>query len=64
MNLFMLTVLDEKEGYVRLKKNELMEALRVVYENGFQDGKYTAETRKEIEPGKICFIGGDDPCQT
>ena len=60
MNLFMLTVQDEKEGYVRFKKNELMEMVRTVYENGFEDGKYTAETRKPIEPGKMHFIGGDN----
>lgn len=60
MNLFMLTVQDEKEGYVRLKKNELMEMIRTVYKNGFDDGKYTAETREPIEPGKMYFIGGDN----
>lgn len=60
MNLFVLTVQDEKEGYVRLKKNELMEMIRTVYENGFEDGKYTVEKRKPIEPGKMYFIGGDN----
>lgn len=59
MNIFMVTVSDEKDGYVKLKKNELMEMIRTVYENGFEDGKHTAETRKPIEPGKMCFIGGD-----
>lgn len=60
MNIFMVTVSDEKEGYVKLKKDELMEAIRVAYENGFEDGKYTAETHKPIEPGKAYFIGGDN----
>lgn len=58
MNIFMFTVSDEKDGYVRLKRNELMEAMRVLYENGFEDGKRATEIRKEIEPGKIRIIGG------
>ena len=60
MNVFMVAVSDEKEGYVKLKKDELMEIMQAVYENGFEDGKYTAETRKPIEPGKMYFIGGDN----
>ena len=60
MNIFMVTVSDEKEGYVKLKKEELMEVIRTVYENGFNEGKYAAETRKPIEPGKMYFIGGDN----
>lgn len=55
MNIFMVTVSDEKEGYVKLKKDELMEVIRTVYENGFNDGKYAAETRKPIEPEK-CIL--------
>lgn len=61
MNIFMVTVADEKEGYLKLKKNELMEILQMVYENGFDDGKYTLETHKEIKPSKIHLIGGDTP---
>lgn len=55
MNILMLTVSDEKDGYVKLKKDELMEIMQAVYENGFNDGKYTVETRKPIEPGK-CIL--------
>lgn len=60
MNILMVTVSDEKEGYVKLKKDELMEMIQTVYENGFNDGKYAAETRKPIEPGKMYFIGGNN----
>lgn len=45
---------------MKLKKDELMEVIRTVYENGFNDGKYASETRKPIEPGKMYFIGGDN----
>lgn len=60
MNILMVTVSDEKEGYLKLKKDELTEMIRTVYENGFEDGKYTAETHKEIKPGKMYFVGGDN----
>lgn len=60
MNILMVIVSDEKEGYVKLKKDELMKMMQAVYENGFNDGKYTVETRKPIESGKMYFIGGDN----
>lgn len=64
MNLFMLTVLDEKEGYVKVKKDDLMKALSVVYNNGFEDAKEEL-TGKDIKPAKMCLIGttGDKPWQ-
>lgn len=65
MNLFMLTVLDEKEGYVKVKKDDLMKVLSVVYDNGFEDAKEEL-AGKEIKPAKMCLIGtmGDDSCRT
>lgn len=61
MNIFMVTVSDEKDGYVKINRNEFMEAMRVIYENGFEDGKRGVETQKPIEPSKIYFIGGGEP---
>lgn len=60
MNLFMFSVLDEKEGYVKIKKDDFMESIDLIYQNGFEDGKRAAETRKEIEPSKAHFIGVTD----
>lgn len=65
MNLFMITVLDEKEGYVKVKKDDLMKVLSVVYNNGFEDAKEEL-TGKDIQPAKICLIGttGEYSCHT
>lgn len=59
MNIFMVTVSDEKDGYVKINRNEFMEAIKVMYDTGFEDGKQSIETRQPIEPSKIYFIGGD-----
>lgn len=60
MNVFMFTVLDEKCGYVKVKKEEIVEAMQASYENGFEDGKRSAETRKETKSSKLLVIGGDE----